>query len=121
MAIVKGYNTTTINPLAYGNGPSITASNISQNNYAAIQGKMLTVNLVMDDLQYVEKPLSPDDIKMKLMELLVEKMRDDNHIEFTKMQDISTGEHKFHARIFVVPDTQVRILREKKVDITGPW
>ena len=113
MAIAKGYNTTTINPLAYGNGPSITASNISQNN-CVIQGKMLAVNLVMDDLQYVEKPLSPDDIKMKLMELLVEKMREDNHIEFTKMQDISTGEHKFHARIFVVPDTQVRILREQK-------
>ena len=37
-----------------------------------------------------------------------------NHIEFTRMERHETNEMVFRARIHVVPDTQVRIIRELK-------
>ena len=101
---------------------SITASNISSavtSKDHVIQGKMLSVNLVIDDWEMNNKPIQPDEIKYRLANAMVQKMVEDKHMEFTKMLDPATGLHKFHARIFVVPDTQVRILRENKVATTG--
>ena len=107
-----------------GNG-MITSSNISNAAFTAvthaIQGKMLSVNLVIDDWEMNNKPIQPDEIKYRLANAMVQKMVEDKHIEFTKMLDPATGLHKFHARIFVVPDTQVRIIRENNVAIHNPW
>ena len=103
---------------------SITASNIGSaitTSNHTIQGKMLTVNLSISDWEMNNKPISPEEIKYRLAQELVNKMAEDNHVEFTKMLNPLTGEHKFHARIFVVPDTQVRILRENKLATSGPW
>lgn len=87
----------------------------------AIQGRMLTVTYVVSDYDMAQKPIDPMEIKMRLMNQLVEKMFEDKSIEFTKMQDMASGVHRFHARIFVVPDTQVRILRENKVATSLTW
>jgi hypothetical protein len=103
---------------------SITASNIGSaitSSDHAIQGKMLSVNLVISDWEMQNKPIGPHEIKYRLAQEMVNKMVEDNHMEFTKMLDPTTGEHKFHARIFVVPDTQVRILRVNKVATSNPW
>ena len=54
-------------------------------------------------------------IKDKLMYLLAQKMREEKLIEFTKKDDSLAGMYIFNSRIFAVPDTQVRILREKLV------
>lgn len=112
--------------IGVGSGGGITASNIASNSWVnhkdyAIQGKMYSVNYTVSDWEMANKPVSPDEIKFRLTQMLVEKMAQENHVEFTKMVDHSGLEHKFHARIFVVPDTQVRILRENKVATTGPW
>ena len=55
-----------------------------------------------------------DHIKQLLMDNLVREMFKANHIEFTRMQRHETNEMVFRARIHVVPDTQVRIIREIK-------
>jgi hypothetical protein len=55
-----------------------------------------------------------DHIKQLLMDNLVREMFKANHIEFTRMERVETGEMVFRARIHVVPDTQVRIIREIK-------
>lgn len=111
-----------VNILPKGSGGTITASNVTtQMPTHAIQGKMLTASIVISDFEYTQNKLDPMDIKQKLMAQLVEKMFEDKNIEFTKMQDVSTWDHKFHARIYVVPDTQVRILRENKVATSQAW
>lgn len=108
--------TGTVGTVATG-ASNITASNISNASWNtqqyAIQGNLLTVNMIISDSEMTDKPISPDEIKMKLMNLMVEKMMQDKHIEYTKMLDPVSGDHRFHARIFVVPDTQVRIIRER--------
>jgi hypothetical protein len=55
-----------------------------------------------------------DHIKKLLMDKLVVEMYKANHIEFTRMERYETNEMVFRARIHVVPDTQVRIIREIK-------
>ena len=58
--------------------------------------------------------VTEDNIKQLLMDNLVREMFKANHIEFTRMQRHETNEMVFRARIHVVPDTQVRIIRELK-------
>jgi hypothetical protein len=92
----------------------ISASNMTVPQSAAIQGKMITVNHVINDIEWAQRVLTPEEIKMRLTELMVQEIYKNNCIEFTKQVNMASGDHLFHARIFVVPDTQVRILRENK-------
>lgn len=87
------------------------------NNYVdhAIQGKMLTVRYSMADFEFNSTLQDPDSIKRILLQQLVNEIFDQKCVEFTKMQNPIDFRHQFAARIFVVPDTMVRILREKKV------
>jgi hypothetical protein len=55
-----------------------------------------------------------DHIKKLLMDKLVDAMFKASYIEFTRMERHDTNELVFRARIHVVPDTQVRIIREIK-------
>ena len=77
-----------------------------------IQGKMLTVRQSMSDLDYSDNVLDPDSVKKVLLQQMVNEIWKENCIEFTKMVEPSTGRHHFAARIFVTPDTTVRILRQ---------
>jgi hypothetical protein len=58
--------------------------------------------------------VTEDNIKQLLMDKLVVEMYKANHIEFTRMERYETNEMVFRARIHVVPDAQVRIIREIK-------
>ena len=118
-----------IDPASIG---GVITSNISNTSWVSpnsgtshveyhIHGKMYTANLTFSDVEIQNRIITPEEIKNRLMEKLLEKMYQESHIEFTKMMDASTGEHKFHARIFAVPDTQVRIIREQKLATTNPW
>lgn len=103
--------TTSISPAQHwGN---ITASTMSETKQHALQGKMFTVSFDIDDVKFNSTMQNPDHIKQKLMNMLVEKMYAEKYIEFTKQHDAHTGVYRFHARIYAVPDTMVRILREK--------
>ena len=54
------------------------------------------------------------EIKGLLIEKLVHEMYKHKNIEFTRMESVDTDEMVYRARIHVVPDTQVRIIRELK-------
>ena len=54
------------------------------------------------------------EIKGLLIEKLVHEMYKQKNIEFTRMESVDTDEMVYRARIHVVPDTQVRIIREFK-------
>ena len=78
-----------------------------------IQGKMLTVTNVIK--QYDWEILPEDQIKRKMVYELAEEMAKSNMVEFTKQIDHATHCINVRARCFMVPDTQVRILREKGI------
>ena len=94
-------------------GTSIVNPMYTDNNTReiAIKGESFLVSksfglgMINDDV------ITPDEIKRLLIIHLLEKMLDSNFIEFTKSEDLSTLNITFRARVFVVPDSQVRLLR----------
>ena len=54
------------------------------------------------------------EIKGLLIEKLMHEIYKQKHIEFTQMKKVDTDEMVYRARIHVLPDTQVRIIRELK-------
>jgi hypothetical protein len=58
--------------------------------------------------------MTESEIKGLLIEKLVHEMYNQKNIEFTQMKRVETDEMVYRARIHVVPDTQVRIIREIK-------
>jgi hypothetical protein len=81
-------------------GETITVS--SHINHRDIENSALTDKDVQDG------------IKRGLLNLLVEKLWNSNMIEFTQQKQVTEDATMFRARIHVVPDTQVRIIREIK-------
>lgn len=63
----------------------------------------------------VDRFLTDDDfkhaIKVKMATALVKHMMENKLIEFTKIQDSTTGSFRLNARCYVTSDDQVRILR----------
>ena len=53
-----------------------------------------------------------DEIKRQLIEELVKEIVAQRCIEFTSQKDMLTGNVTYRARVFVTPDTNVRIIRE---------
>jgi hypothetical protein len=80
-----------------------------------IQGQTLTVEHTRSI--YSDIPFSKEDeavIKAELMEKMVHELFKAKCIEFTRMKAADSDEMVYRARIHVVPDTQVRIIRELK-------
>ena len=73
-----------------------------------VQGKMISVSLVVDDLEI----LNPDQIKETVALMLVRKMIDGKNIEFTKDNNMPTGQTLIRARVFVTTDEKVRVIRK---------
>ena len=92
-------------------------SNSSIDKEYAIKGQMITASYAISytDVANMKVITDPNAIKEKLMYMLAQKMREEKLIEFTKKDDSLAGMYIFNSRIFAVPDTQVRILREKLV------
>jgi hypothetical protein len=67
-------------------------------------------------VEYILPPnyhgMNESEIKGLLMEKLVHEMFKHKTIEFTRMESVDTDEMVYRARIHVVPDTQIRILRQ---------
>lgn len=75
-----------------------------------IQGKMITVAKTID--HFIMEQVDENDIKISMMSQLVEEMIKNKCVEFTKQRGESTNETIIRARIFVTPDTNIRIIRE---------
>jgi len=94
---------------------SIVASNAPPSHIyeTIIKGEMLTVNLRVTD--YDLNVVADTALKSKMAHMIAEELMKCRFIEFTKMQDMAGGTWQLRARVFVTPDNQVRILRERKV------
>lgn len=92
-------------------GATITASNVPQYTEHAIKGEMLVASASYhpDAIDAVGK----DEIKQKLALQLANQMLACKFIEFTQMKDRFNFDTIVKARVFVVPDNQVKILRSR--------
>ena len=89
--------------------PMYTDNNVRE---VAIKGESFTVSKSFNQLDMINSGgITPDEIKQMLIREIVEQMMDSNFIEFTKLEDVNTYNTTFRARVFVVPDSQVRLLR----------
>mgnify|MGYP003346652332 CR=1 FL=1 len=79
----------------------------------AIRGRMIDSSLILSDYELMKiDPKTFDyDIKKQLLLNLLDGIMQHKCVEFTRMQNPVLLENRFRARIFVVPDEQVRILR----------
>lgn len=80
-----------------------------------VQGTMFTAKYIINDFEYSNSVLSPEDIKQIMLQQLVKELYKGKAVEFTKMADNFHNQHVFHARIFALPDAQVRVLRENNI------
>lgn len=81
-----------------------------------IQGKMILTQITISEMEKLNFPNEQEfksQVKRQLMEKLMREMFSNKMIEFTQITDQLTGMSRYNARIYVVPDTMVRILREK--------
>jgi len=94
---------------------------ISINSYEyAIKGNMLTAQIIMSELDFlkIDPKTFQDDIKQQLMVRLLDEISRTRCVEFTKSEDRLLGRTHFRARMFVVPDDMVRILRVSQLNNT---
>ena len=79
----------------------------------AIQGQTVIFEF-RTPMEQFDRPLTEKDIKERLVRGLVDEIVKTKCIEFTQMARRDINEMVFRARVHVVPDTQVRIIREIK-------
>ena len=81
-----------------------------------IQGKMISVQLTLPEYERIALLSGPDgemEIKRRLLDQLVSQLfMDMKCVEFTKYDSFASMETHYRARMFLVPDTQVRIIRQ---------
>ena len=79
-----------------------------------IGGKIVSTSLEITFAD-TDRFLSDDDFKNAIKERmathLVKCMMENNLIEFTKIEDSTTGSYRLHARCYLAPNDQVKILR----------
>ncbi len=93
----------------------VSTTGFIQENLNPIQGQCVTITHHIKTHDTLYSTLHEDEIKRILVNKLAEEMYRQNAIEFTKSADPRTDEIVLKARIFVVPDDQVRMLRTAKV------
>lgn len=98
---IDSYGITAINPIT-------TAINSHP-----IQGQMLSVKYQTSEFDMIN--IDTDAIKQKLAHMIADELLKSKYLEFTSQHEMSTGYRIFRARLFAVPDTQVRLLREAKI------
>lgn len=92
---------------------TITNSSVRTYDYT-IRGQTFHASFEMSSFEKMNNVWDEVSIKKMLCERLVEEMMKSNHIEFTRQETNFGDSYTFRARIFAVPDNQVRILRSLK-------
>jgi hypothetical protein len=122
MAITSGINTfnTVVSSVGVGNGNSRI---VPDSHWAweppappiayehTIQGQMFMVEYRTSEVTTMSDDRVKDRIKESIAFSLAMKMIEEGAISFTQIPDVTTGATTIKARCFLVPDTQVRILR----------
>jgi hypothetical protein len=84
----------------------------------AIKGTMIRYEISMTEQAIVMNTVDNFDkeIKKELMYGIMDEIVKSKCIEFTKSTDYASGTTHFRARLFALPDDQVRILRLAQVN-----
>ena len=86
---------------------------ISMDTY---QGEMVAVQITVSDSDAMITGMSAagfqEDIKKRLIHMLAENLMKNKLVEFTSQQFGHSHETIFRARIYAVPDNQVRMIRK---------
>jgi len=101
------------------NDPWNVPIDINSYDYA-IKGNMIKYQLSISEVELmkIDPKNFSDVIKKQLMYGLIDELMKTRSVEFTRAQDVSFGSAHFRARMFVVPDDQVRILRVSQLNNT---
>lgn len=80
------------------------------------QGEMVVAEMTIPDSDAMITGMSAagfrEEVKKKLLYLLAEQLMKNKLIEFTSQQFAHSNETKFRARIYAVPDKQIRMIRK---------
>ena len=79
-----------------------------------LQGQMVSAQEIVssnESMAFLDETTYIRSIKRKLIDKIAQHIYDNNLIEFTKAENIMNDKIHYNARIFVVPDSQVRLLR----------
>ena len=83
-----------------------------------ITGQTITASYQISHAELFTPNCDPEDVKYGIKKILIgkiaEKLFESCMIEFTRQEQVTEDATFFRARIHVVPDTQVRIIRELK-------
>ena len=112
-------------PVGVGGGGGTSMGDLNRTPPHMIDDGVITNRIVDHEItgqtifaEYILPPnyrgMTEAEIKGLLIEKLVHEMYRQKNIEFTQMKRMETDEMVYRARIHVVPDTQVRIIRELK-------
>ena len=89
---------------------TITAANTINNVQHAIKGQMLLVSSEYEDS--VIDIIGKDEVKRKLALDIANELLSCKHIEFTQIKSLSGHTTAVKARVFVVPNGDVQLLRK---------
>ena len=103
-----------IQPLTASSYPwTITGLSVDSESY---QGQMVVAEITIPDTDAVITGMSAagfrEEIKKRLIHHLAENLMKNKLIEFTSQQFAHSNETKFRARIYAVPDGQIRMIRK---------
>jgi len=93
----------------------IFGHNVSSGTTHAIQGKSVVVNFMIDEYTAMKNKLSDEEIKLRLCNEIAAELYKQKLIEFTREQSNITGDIRYRARMFAVPNTDVQLLRLQEI------
>ena len=113
-------NSTGVYTIAVGHGGGGGFGSVNNGSgITKVSSRMVVDHEITGQTIFAEYILPPNyhgmteaEIKGLLIEKLVHEMYRQKNIEFTRMESVDTNEMVYRARIHVVPDTQIRILRQ---------
>ena len=103
-----------IPPLTASSYPwTITGLSVDTETY---QGQMVVAEITVTDTDAMITGMSAagfrEEMKRRLIHQLAENLMKNKLIEFTSQQFAHSNETKFRARIYAVPDGQIRMIRK---------
>jgi hypothetical protein len=103
-------------PKTFSTHPVGTFSTVNTLDSQLIQGEMISVEYTEAHSDVILSSMTVEEfrsvVKKKLVELLIEKILEKNCIEFTSKTDVYNDLTHYRARMYVTPDTQVRVIRK---------
>ena len=109
------WDVTSSGTIPVSNGPIDTPLTIpAPDTFISVKGVTLSSMITMTDYELTQTfAADPEmEVKRKLLLKIIDQIWNNKCVEFTKELDNLNGNHMCRARIYAVPDDQVRLLRK---------